>query len=86
MSEEIKTMPVQGQTYNKKPGQLRELVVLRAYEVYCHLYGPQEAIVTGYCRGGFSRGELVAFLYARSFPQKEWRARSSEAFEAMNVD
>jgi hypothetical protein len=55
-------------------------VTLLAYEVYCHVYSPQEALVTGGCRGGFSTGELIAFLYARSFPKDQWRARVKEAF------
>lgn len=58
-------------------------MTLRAYEVYCHVYSPQEALVTGECRGGFSSGELVAFLYAHSFPKPEWRARVDEAFRGM---
>ena len=41
----------------------------------------QPAMVTGECRGGFSAGELIAFLYARSFPKTEWRARVDEAFK-----
>jgi hypothetical protein len=53
---------------------------MRAYEVYCHVYGAQEAMVTGGCRGGFSTGELIAFLYARSFPKEEWMRRVEEAF------
>jgi hypothetical protein len=57
---------------------------MKAYEVYCHLYGPQEAIVTGDCRGGFHVGEIVAFLYARSFPKEEWRKRVTEAFSGMS--
>ena len=54
-------------------------VTLRAYEVYCELYHPQPALVTGECRGGFGVGELVAFLYARSFPKSEWQKRFDEA-------
>jgi hypothetical protein len=77
---EIAVHPVQ------TPGRYRpracapQVVTMRAYEVYCHLYGPQEAMVTGDCRGGFSTGELIAFLYARSFPKEEWRKRADEAF------
>lgn len=59
-------------------------VALRAYEVYCHIYSPQPAMVDlegRGCRGGFSVGELFAFLYARSFPKEEWNARVQEAFE-----
>ena len=36
-------------------------VSMRACEVYCNIYGPQEALVTGDCRGGFSVGELGEF-------------------------
>jgi hypothetical protein len=52
---------------------------MRAYEVYCEIFQPQEAMVTGDCRGGFSGGELIAFLYARSFPKAEWKERFNEA-------
>lgn len=54
-------------------------VTLRAYEVYSHVFHPQEAMITGECRGGFGVGELVAFLYARSFPKEEWNRRVDEA-------
>lgn len=76
----VETHPVQtGHNGGKAP----QVVTMRAYEVYCHVYGSQEAMVTGWCRGGFSSGELVAFLYARSFPKKEWIRRVSEAFKGM---
>jgi hypothetical protein len=54
-------------------------VTLRAYEVYCEIFHAQPAMVTNGCRGGFGIGELVAFLYARSFPKAEWRERFEEA-------
>lgn len=69
------------QTHNVQK-TLPESVVLRAYEVYCHVYAPQPAMIDperGY-RGGFSVGEIIAFLYARSFPQIEWERRVEEAF------
>jgi hypothetical protein len=72
--------PMQNEREQK---HLPESVVLRAYEVYCHLYGPQPAmidVVKG-CRGGFSVGEIIAFLYARSFPRDEWRWRADGALE-----
>lgn len=75
------------QTCDHKGGQLSSLVTLRAYEVYCEIYGPQPAMVDlkgRGCRGGFSTGELVAFLYARSFPKAEWRDRSDEAMRGMS--
>jgi hypothetical protein len=71
------------QTVDHRGGELRTEVTLRAYEVYCHVYAPQEALITGWCRGGFSTGELIAFLYAHSFPKEEWRSRSDEAFRGM---
>jgi hypothetical protein len=67
----------------RAPNHLPESVVLAAYEVYCHVYAPQPAMVDVErgCRGGFSVGEIIAFLYARSFPKAEWRWRVDEAFE-----
>ena len=47
------------------------------------VHGPQEAMVTDGCRGGFSAGELIAFLYAHSFPQAEWSERVNKAFRGM---
>jgi hypothetical protein len=40
-------------------------------------------MVTGGCRGGFSAGELIGFLYAHSFPKEEWKDRVAEAFRDM---
>lgn len=65
------------------------LITLRAYEVYCALYGEQEALVDlegRGCRGGFGVGELVAFLYARSFPRYEWRERTDEALRGLDLE
>lgn len=66
---------------------LPEPVVLRAYEVYAHLYGAQPALldVAKGCRGGFGVGELLAFLYARTFPKDEWRVRFEEALERLRT-
>ena len=63
-------------------GRLRaapQTVTLRAYEVYCEIWSPQEALITGHCRGGFDVVELIALLYARTFPRAEWRQRFDEA-------
>ncbi len=68
------------QTIDRKGGKCPQVVTMRAYEVYCAVYGAQEAVVTGGCRGGFGTGELIAFLYARSFPKEEWGRRVEEAF------
>jgi hypothetical protein len=80
VSEEPPTVfhPVQG---DRKITSMPESVVLKAYEVYCHCYGAQPAMVdvAKGCRGGFSSGELIAFLYARSFPKAEWGRRVDEA-------
>jgi hypothetical protein len=74
------THPVQSR---HTPKVLRTEVTLAAYEVYCEVYGAQKEMVTGGCRGGFSGGELIAFLYARSFPKQEWRERVEQAFFGM---
>lgn len=79
-SEQPPTHPVQT---GFRGGRAPQAVTLAAYEVYCAIYGPQEAMITGNCRSGFGAGELVAFLYARAFPKKEWRARVDEAFRGM---
>lgn len=71
------THPVQ--VYKVEGAYLSQAVTLRAYEVYKHLYGKQEAMVTGGCRGGFSIGEIVAMLYAATFPQPQWQQRFDEA-------
>ena len=77
---EVETHPVQTPQMRREQGVCPKVVTMAAYEVYCHVCSPQEAMVTGGCRGGFSTGELIAFLYARSFPKSEWRARVNEAF------
>lgn len=71
------------QTKQVRGACLSASVTMAAYEVYSHLYGAQEALVTGGCRGGFSSGEVIAFLYARSFPKSELRSRVDEAFAGM---
>lgn len=83
MDKEIETHPAQVQGRQGPRARLPKIVTMRAYEVYCHVFAPQEALVTGDCRGGMFAGELIAYLYARSFPQNEWRARVDEAFRGM---
>lgn len=83
MATEIETHPVQQPNPILGGSRAPKTVTLRAYEVYCAVHAPQEAIVTGGCRGGFSTGELIAFLYAHSFPKEQWRARVDEAFRGM---
>lgn len=81
-----KVMPVQGGNhYGRGQGQIGVDVYMAAYEVYAEVYGPQEAMLHGHCRGGFGKGELVAFLYARSFPREQWHARIDEAMEGMDI-
>lgn len=73
---------------DQKVAQIPEIVALRAYEVYCEVWSPQPAMVDlegRGCRGGFSVGEIVAFLYARSFPKEEWRQRFEEAERGMTL-
>lgn len=52
-----KKAPVQGMS-NGIPWEVH----MMAYEVYCERYGPQQALIEGDCRGGFSTGELDMFL------------------------
>lgn len=85
MSEKVATHPVQIHYRHGMNGEAPVSVTMRAYEVYCHVYSPQEAMVTGGCRGGFGIGELMAFLYARSFPKEEWRKRVDEALRGMSL-
>lgn len=79
----IETHPVQTGRHQRGTARAPKTVTMRAYEVYCHLYTKQEAMVTGGCRGGFGANELIAFLYAHSFPKEEWSLRVAEAFKGM---
>ncbi len=69
----------------REPTTVPEDVYMAAYEVYCHVYGPQEAMIIGGCRGGFGIGELVAFLYAKPFPKEVWKHKVDEAFDGMKL-
>jgi hypothetical protein len=84
MSEKI--FPIQ-LGHRTRDGQVRESVYMAAYEVYAAVYGEQKALIDHErgCRGGFGRCELVAFLYARSFPRQEWPSRVDEAFREMKL-
>ncbi len=79
----MKTHPVQRNLNRRDAARIRTEVTLSAYEVYSHVYAPQKALIEGGCRGGFSKGELIAFLYAKAFPKEEWNDRVQEAFEGM---
>lgn len=52
-----KRAPVQGYTQGI-PWEMH----LRAYNEYCKQYGPQKALIEGWCRGGFATGELDLFI------------------------
>ena len=84
---DIELHPVQTPSAGKYDhARLSSLVTLRAYEVYCALYGEQHSMVDFAgrgCRGGFSTGGLICFLYARTFPKDEWRKRFDEAMRGM---
>lgn len=67
-------------------GAVNRHLYLAAYEVYSHVYSPQKSLIEGTCRGGFGVNEMMAFLYARSFPKSEWRKRVDEAFAGMDVE
>ena len=83
MSDLPELHPVQTPMRHRNEGaQISSLVTTRAYEVYEKLCGSQPALLDlkgRNCRGGFSTGELIAYLYARSFPEEEWADREREA-------
>jgi hypothetical protein len=71
---------------NERFQALDSEITLRAYEVYSHVFGPQPAMIDlegRNCRGGFGLGEIIAFLYARSFPKEEWSRRVDQALQGM---
>jgi len=82
---ELKLFPVQIDRYRNTRNVVPESVYMAAYEVYCHVFCPQPAMIEGECRGGFGIGELVAFLYARQFPKAEWRQRFEDACKGMSL-
>ena len=80
-NEETKLDVVPAQIGRHGGGHIPRAVHMMAYEVYCEVYGPHDALIQGQCRGGFGVVELIALLYARNFPRKEWGKRVDEAFE-----
>lgn len=81
--------------FDNKPLQVRSEVLRRrqppcvptavhvaAYEVYSALFGEQPHMLEGDCRGGFGAEELIALLYAKSFPRDQWRARVDDCLES----
>lgn len=61
-----KVAPVQGW-----PAGIPWSLHLEAYAAYCKKWSPQPALIEGWCRGGFSTGELDGFIPG-------WRDRVSE--------
>lgn len=84
---ERKVFPVQARARSHPTlrGFVNRHVYLAAYEVYAAIHGEQDALVTGGCLGGFGPDELIALLYARSFPRSEWRERANEALSNMDL-
>lgn len=77
--------PIQNPHNVRHRSQVPESVYMKAYEVYSHIHGPQPAMVEGNCRGGLEVNELIAFLYAASFPREEWRQRVELVFSGGGV-
>jgi hypothetical protein len=75
--------PIQKHHRPHTSAKVAEDIYMRAYEVYCEVFGPQEALIdlARGCRYGFGMGELTALLYAYPFPRKEWRERTDYAFK-----
>lgn len=63
---ERKMAPVQGW-----PQGIPWSLHLEAYAAYCKRFGPQPALIEGWCRGGFGTKELDEFIPG-------WRERASE--------
>jgi len=84
---ERENFPIQSRarSHPSRYASVNRHVYMAAYEVYSSVFAPQEALIEGTCRGGFGVGELIAFLYARSFPQSEWRVRVDEALKNMDI-
>jgi hypothetical protein len=85
---ERKVMPLQRSPESRlgrEAAVAPEPVYMAAYEVYSHVFRPQPALIEGHCRGGFGVGELVAFLYARSFPRDQWQMRVDEALTGLRT-
>lgn len=81
LTEEKKLYPIQtAWKYGREQALVGKDIYMAAYEVYSHVYGPQQAMIEGGCRGGFGMCELIAFLYARPFPREQWRHRVDECF------
>ncbi len=83
MVDEPKTMRMQTNRQERRPGALPLIVAETAYEVYAHLYGHSQSLARMGERGGFSAGEVIALLYARTFPRSEWRVRMDEALRGL---
>ena len=84
--EEPSTTPAPVETDGGK-GIYASIVTIAAYEVYCSIYGSTArfaGIETNDCGSEFSKNELVALLYARSFSEKEWPRRYHQAFNEIN--
>lgn len=84
-ADNIPTHPIQVHRRPHERSRAPVVVTMRAYEVYCALHGPQPRMVEGDCRGGFGAGELIAYLYAHTFPKAEWSARFDEALRGLNI-
>lgn len=67
---------------------------LRAYDAYCKLYGKQQALIEGHCRGGFGVNELDMFipgwreelseLHRLRADRDEWQRRAAEAEKSVH--
>jgi hypothetical protein len=66
------------QIHDLRDAQLPAVVTERAFEVYDAIW-PGRTLDDINTRGGLGVREVVAFLYARSFPREEWRKRFDEA-------
>ena len=82
----MKKAPYQARQGVRGVGTIPWDMHMKAYEVYSYIASPQKAMIEGGCRGGFGTLELLAFLYARSFPKDQWEAKVKESFRDFRID
>ena len=81
----VKLHPVQVHHAYSSKTVVSSVITERAYEVYKELYGGGQSLDRLNERAGFSVGELITLLYARTFPKSEWRTRDKEASTGMTL-
>lgn len=80
----MKFCPIQTLNVQRLSWSMPEQIVKKAYDVYSNLYNNRQTLEALNNRGGFHIIELLAFLYAASFPKELWREKVDEALMAQS--